>query len=285
MAVWSGSDIFGIYALPIGVLIGSAFELALIVAAASRYGLLRGSFRALDQQAIRALAVDTVPLVLSSGLLASSLVVDQAMASYAGPGGPSVLNYGGKLVSLVLAVLVASLTTAVFPSFSRMVSQERWQELRDTLTTILRLVFVATLPLTLALAAGNEWLVRMLFERGRFTSETTALVAPVQLAFLLQIPFYTAGVVGVRVLFAMGRNRMVLAIAAAGLVANVVGNLVLMRFFGAAGIAASTSLAYVGTSTIILMNVYRRLAKLNRVSIMPAPHFVLPLPLERKRGN
>jgi putative peptidoglycan lipid II flippase len=275
LAVGIGREFFGIYALPIGALVGSTLELGIVAAAATRHGLLRGRFWTVDRRAMKALAVEAAPLVLSSGLLASSLVVDQAMASSAGPGGPSALGYGGKLVSMILTVLVASLTTAVFPSFSRMVSQQRWAELRATLSTILKLTVAVTVPLTLALAAANEWLIRMLFEHGRFTSETTALVAPVQLAYLLQIPFYTAGVVGVRLLNAMGGNRTVLAVAGFGLVANVVGNLVLMKSYGAAGIAASTSLAYLATSTLILTAVYRRLGRTQRDARLPAPHFNL----------
>jgi len=57
------------------------------------------------------------------------------------------------------------------------------------------------------------------------------------------------------------------------LTVNVAGDLILMQYFGVAGIAAATSLVYLGASIMILTAVYRRLAEMERRAPIPRPHF------------
>lgn len=140
--------------------------------------------------------------------------------------------------------------------------------------TFTALIVGVTVPLTVALVVGNRWLVEMLFEGGMFTSQATTLVSSVQLGYLLHIPFYTLGVVAVRTLIAMGGHTTVLKITLVSLTVNFFGNLAFMQWFGVAGIALSTSLMYVGSSTMIVIAVYRRLGRLERGLPIPRPHFV-----------
>ena len=92
------------------------------------------------------------------------------------------------------------------------------------------------------LAIFSEPLVRLVFERGAFTPETTAAVSEVQRWLLPQIPFYVLVMVGYRLLSALDGNALVLRIGALNLLMNVGGNLVFMHWFGVKGIAMSTSL-------------------------------------------
>lgn len=74
----------------------------------------------------------------------------------------------------------------------------------------------------------------------------------VQIYLSLQIPFYIIAMLGARVLSALDGNRIVLRIGALAFVANLVGNYVLMQWFGVDGIAMSTSLAYVAATAATL---------------------------------
>ena len=73
-----------------------------------------------------------VAVVLSGILISGSVVVDQAMAASLGRGSVSVLNYGNKIVSLLLGMVALSLGAAIFPSFSRMIAGGQWDALGKT---------------------------------------------------------------------------------------------------------------------------------------------------------
>ena len=79
--------------------------------------------------------------------------------------------------------------------------------------------------------------------------------------FALQIPFYVAGILGVRLLNALGMSRSIMLICAANLLVNVLGNLLLMRWMGVAGIALSTSLVYLVSFAQVFYVIGRELCR------------------------
>ncbi|MEE9218698.1 MAG: lipid II flippase MurJ, partial [Acidobacteriota bacterium] len=139
--------------------------------------------------------------------------------------------------------------------FSEMVVRADWTSLRHTLRTYTRLIVILTLPLTLGLVFFSEPLVRAIFERGAFTPHDTQLVARVQVCYALQVPLYTLGIMGVRLLSALGRNHTLMWISFLNLIVNIIGNYLLMRILGVAGIALSTSIVYAFSLSLVAISV------------------------------
>ena len=81
--------------------------------------------------------------------------------------------------------------------------------------------------------------------------------------YALQIPFYAAGLLYVRMLTAMKRNDLVMISAGISLTLDVVLNLVCMRFMGVAGIALSTSLFYAASLLFAFIMARRLLLQLH----------------------
>jgi putative peptidoglycan lipid II flippase len=123
---------------------------------------------------------------------------------------------------------------------------------------------LVAIPGVAVLIFFSEPLVRLLFERGAFGPESTLAVARVQQWLLPQLPFYIVVLLGSRVLSAMDGNRAVLAIGAVNLATNVVGNLVLMRWYGVNGIAMATSLVYMLGTILTLIAIRRKIAETER---------------------
>jgi putative peptidoglycan lipid II flippase len=257
---WTFSGRFGVRALAAGTVVGFVAELCILVIAARRLGLLVWPRDPVGRE-VRHVGGQYVPVALSGLLMSSSLVVDQSMAASLGSGQVSILNYGGKIVAVVLTAVAVSLTTVLFPRFSRLIAAGRTSELRRTIRLYGRLIVAASIPCVALLALFSEPLVRLLFQRGAFTPETTAAVTDVQLWLLPQIPFYVLAMLGARVLSAMDGNQIVLRIGALNLLANVAGNYVLMQWFGVKGIAMSTSIMYVIATAATMMAVRRKLSE------------------------
>ena len=105
------------------------------------------------------------------------------------------------------------------------------------------LTFVAAAVLAVLLLVTSDSVVRILFERGAFGHQDTLEVSHIQKLLLIQIPFHVSGLVFVRLLSSLQHNHTLLFIGLIALVANVVGNYMLMQILSTAGIALSTSLA------------------------------------------
>jgi len=250
----------GVYALAAGTLVGFVLECLLLVAAAWWLRLLPWPHLHWREREIAAVGRQYLPVMLGGVLMSSSLVIDQAMAASLGSGDVSVFNYGGTVISVVIAVVAMSLSTVLFPRFAHLIAAGRARELMRTFTLYAGGIVLLSLPGIAILAVYSEPLVRLLFERGAFTPEATLAVSRVQMWLLLQIPFYVVVMLGARVLSALDANATLLRISALNVVVNVVGNYLLMRQFGVSGIAIATSVMYLVATLATLLAIRARIA-------------------------
>jgi putative peptidoglycan lipid II flippase len=249
----------GIYALALGTTLGFLAQWAMLARGIQQQGMpVRASFgmRDADLDTVRHQAYT---LMLGTALMGSTELVDQSMAAVLEAGSVAALGYGTKVVLLALGLGAAAIGTSVFPHFSAMVAARDWNGARHTLVRYGQLILLASIPLTFIIVAASEWIVTAVFQRGAFGAADTLAVARVQALYALQIPFYLLGILGVRLLSAMGKNRTVTTIAAFNVVSNIVGNAMLMRWFGVAGIALSTSIVYLLSCALIWFVLLRTL--------------------------
>jgi len=246
--------VWGIYALAVGTVGGGLFEAVLL-----GRGLRRRGFYLLPRwhgltPAVKQVAKQYAPMAAGALLMSGTEVIDQSMAAMLGPGSVSALSYGNKVVSLIIGIGSLSLSTAIFPHFSRMVAANDWTGIRTTVKTYARLIILTTVPMTLFLVYLSHPIIAFLFERGAFTAGDAHLVGRVQALYLLQAPFYFLGIMGVRLLSALKKNHVLMGISAANLLTNVAGNYVFMHFLGLPGISLSTSVVYFISMILIYLS-------------------------------
>ena len=213
---------------------------------------------------MRQVAAQYGPMIAGALLMTGTYLVDQLMAAMLPGGSVSALNYGNRVVALPVGLAATALGTVAVPYFSSMVARGEWTEVRHTLNRYLRLIFAVTVPLTLILIFASRPLVRLLFERGAFTAEDSQVVARVQSFYAIQIPFYIAGIMVVRVISSMQANQILLWGAAINLSVNVILNYLLMQWLGVAGIALSTSFVYLVSFIFCFTILNRRISKIER---------------------
>ena len=102
-------------------------------------------------------------------------------------------------------------------------------------------------PVALVLIVGSHFLIRIAFQRGAFGPHDAAVVAPVLAMYAIQIPFFVSSRVFYRFLIAMRRTDIILYCGVVNLILDIALNLILMHWFGVAGIALATSLWTVST--------------------------------------
>jgi putative peptidoglycan lipid II flippase len=232
----------GVWAMVLGSLAGSLAQAALVAWMMHTHGYrFQLRWYGVDQAA-REVAHQYWPVLLSSAVASGGLLVDQSMAAMLASGSVSALAYAGRFVSVVLTLLAGAISTAVVPYLSRMIALEDWAGCRHTLRTWVRLTALVSTPIALALIGGSHWLVHVTYQHGAFGPSDTAVVSPVLAMYAIQIPFIVTSRVFYRFLVAMRRNDLILYCGTLNLVLDVVLNLVLMRWFGVAGIALATSL-------------------------------------------
>lgn len=248
-----GAGRFGAFVLAGGLTFGSILEAALLARILQSHGLsMRLRWGGFTPELYR-LIKQYLPMLAGTFLMSSTGVVDQSMAAMLPGGSVAALGYGNKVTALLLTIGASSLGTAIFPHLSKMVAQNKWGQCRHTLKRYIFLVVAVTVPVTASLIAFSRPLVMLLYQRGAFTAADADLVSKVQVAYAFQIPFNVCGLLLVRFLSAARRNDVLMYAAGGSLLLDLVLNLVLMRYWGVAGIALSTSLVYMFSCVFVIV--------------------------------
>jgi putative peptidoglycan lipid II flippase len=251
---------WGIHALAIGTVAGFALEALIVGAALRREGILLLPRWRGYTPAVRRVLAQYAPMAAAGLVMSTNSIVDSLMAARLAPGSIASLGYANKLVAFGMGIGAVSLSSAVFPHFSRLVASRDWDRLRRTLRQYVTAMLAITIPITLLGIVLSKPIVHLLYERGAFTAADTELVGNIQALYLIQIPFHLTGLLFVKFASATARNRVLFWVSASSTVVNVVANVVLMRYLGAAGIALATSLVYVFTFTFLALWTRSRLA-------------------------
>ncbi len=238
---------FGIWAMVYGYLAGALTHAVTVTWMMESHGYrFRLRWHGMTE-ATREVAGQYGPVLLSGVVASGGLLVDQSMAAMLPAGSVSALAYANRFVSVVLTLSAGAVATAVTPYFSRMIALGDWAGCRHTVRTWLRITALVSVPIAVGLIAGAHLLIRLTFQHGAFGPADTAVVTPVLAMYALQIPFFVCSRVFYRFLLAMRRTDLILYCGILNLGLDIVLNLILMRWFGVAGIALATSLWTVST--------------------------------------
>lgn len=261
-ALFLAGGALGIRALPAGIFAGYCVEAAVVGLALHRQGLSLVPRWGGLTPAVRRVLGQYAPMAVGMLVMDLNPVIDSVMAIRLAPGSIASLGYGNKLVAFGMGIGSVSIGSAVLPHFSSLVASKDWIGLRRTVRTYALAVMAVAIPSTVVAMALSEPIVRLLFQRGAFTSADTVQVARIQMLYLAQLPFHLTGMLFVRFISAMSLNRVLMWVSIATSLVNVAGNYVLSIYLGAAGIALSTSIVYLFTFVATLLYSRRKLGAL-----------------------
>ena len=137
---------YGVYALAVGFVVGSAARLLCQFVPIHALKLrLRASWD-LKDPAFRSIAKLIPPLLVGSALGNANTMVDRAVGSMVGEGTISALSYAWRIISLGQTLLVASLLTALYPAFGAAAGTRDLTEMRRLVGRGLSTVATVLLP-------------------------------------------------------------------------------------------------------------------------------------------
>lgn len=228
-------------ALAWGEVLGAVLQIAVQLPACWR---LLGGLPAFRPRAegVRDVVVAWAPLVVGAGVAQISGLVDTVLGSLLGPGGVASLSYAQILQVLPVSLFGVSVAAVALPDLSRDAAAPTPNgTLRARLAVGFRRIAFFVVPAAFAFVALGRILVAALFETGRFGANDTALVARVLAAYgvgllgAASVKLFASG------FYALGDTRRPVAVGIASLGVSTGLAFLLMRRFGAAGIALGSS--------------------------------------------
>lgn len=216
LALWKP---LGIYAFAIGYTAGAWGQLGIVYFAARR-GMRQTDLPACEVDWRDMLGKPAFFVIYAAGL-GLNIVFTRAYATHAGPGMAAALDYCMRGVGVPMALLVTPISNSILPEIARLRSLYR---LRDAFRLMDRTIGLAALVAAAGCACAllfREPVIRLLFERGRFTGESTALVSAVFLGLGPSLIGWSLIEIDARSLFALDRSGAPVLAAWIPLVFNV----------------------------------------------------------------
>ncbi len=183
-----------------------------------------------------------VPGVVGLAATQVNLLVNSILATGAGVGAVSWLNYAFRLVQFPVGIFGVSLAAATLPLISKLWISDNKLEVRNVLGESLAQGFAIQWAAAAGLMVLAEPIVQLVFQYGRFTLEDTLSVARALQAYSIGLCFYTGVKILVPACYALGHTRVAVFSSVLSVIANLILNLLLIGPLGYWGLALGTAL-------------------------------------------
>lgn len=198
----------GFYSIVFGYIVGYLVQLGvlgaqLVVSFQVRYSLtLAGSGKAFRNLHGAGAAQVTAALGWH-GLV----VVERMIASFLPPGTLTALAYGMKIMSTLSELLAGSVGTAALPTLARAFARQQGEEVRRALRSAIQIVLLLISPVMVFCLMLSVHIIRLIFERGSFTPQATALLGRIFFCYSLSLLLY--GALRIMNVYLFARNEAV----------------------------------------------------------------------------
>jgi putative peptidoglycan lipid II flippase len=171
--------------------------------------------------------------IFISRLLAFSL--DDTAAAY--------LYLANRMIEFPLGVFAIAVSTVLFPELARLAAQRDDSGYTSAYRQGLQMIALITIPAAVGLALLAQPILVCLFEWGMFAADDVRAAVPVLQCGAAGLPFFAWSTILSRGYHARQDMRTPLRLACWNLLLNLLLSVLLMRRFGAAGLAAANAIA------------------------------------------
>lgn len=236
--------------LAVGMLIGGISQFLFLLFVASKKGIIKirkPNFKNHNAKVM----FQQIPAKVSSGFLTGMIpLTDQIFAGQLVIGSIAALNYGLKLPAFFSSIIILALGSVLLPYFANLSIDNR-EEAFKKLYFILKRLFVGLIFISIILIIFSNTIIELIFERNKFTSDDTYVVANVQRMFLIGIPFTICGNIVVRFLTSINKNSFMAYVSLGSMVLNIILDFILIKYYGIMGIALCTALLQIIRSIVL----------------------------------
>ena len=240
-----------------GSLLGVALAIRYAAFAGRDHETVSPSSGAVLESPAASLPPALAPLVIAVLLGALTSMVDNAFASKAGVGGAQAFALATNLLVAPQGIIGGVVATVFFPVHGALWLDDQKPAAIAGLWKSVRMVVVGLLPVVILFVTAGTAIVGIVYKHGLFREDLAALVSRTVAGLALGQIFYACSVLLRQFLLVAGKPWAVCEAAALFLGVKWIGNALLLRPFGLAGVALASSFAAFTTCGYLAVRVIR----------------------------
>lgn len=239
-----------------GVLLGGLFQLMVPAVALIREGW-QPRFDLGRSDRVREIATLMAPGLFGTAIYQINTFVSRLFAFSIHEGEASLFFYSNRLMELPIGVFAIAVSTVVYPLLARHAAEKNHAALAHDYRRGVRLILLLNVPAAAGLAVLSTPIVRLLYERGKFTAADTATMAPLVALFAAGMPFFAVAGLMVRAFYATKDTVTPVKLATVSFVINVSLGWWLKDTLGARGLVVASTAAVI-VQTLALQHLLGR---------------------------
>ncbi len=242
-----------VYAYAIGILVATVVQLGLAFGALSRIDFrLRIEVDWHDPR-VKQVFILMLPVTIGLGIVNLDQLINSAFGSLVSEEAPRAIDNAFRVYMLPQGVFSVAVATVLFPTLSRMASKRDAGAMRRAVGNGMRQINLLLIPSAAFMLVLATPIVRLLFERGQFNSESTRLVSIALFWFAWSLPFAGINLLLTRTFFAVQRPWIPTRLAAMNIVVDIIVSVALYKPLGIAGLVIGTVVANVVMTALQLL--------------------------------
>ncbi|MGO4987352.1 murein biosynthesis integral membrane protein MurJ [Gallicola sp. Sow4_E12] len=248
--------------LPLGFIVSYFVQFMFIVPGLKK---LHYSYRlsfSIKDESVKDFIRLALPMMMA--LIVSNIanLIDNNIASYLTPGGVSALDYSYRIIGIVTGILIFPITTAIYPTMSKMGTQGQIPELKKIITENSTTISILNVPSIIGLIVLSRPIISAIYGRGAFGEESVLMTSTVLI-------FYAPMLIGMgitdiynRAFYSLQDTKTPVIVSSISMIADIVLNFLLSPIMGLSGLALSSSIGRVVNAVLLMWVLRMRIGKI-----------------------
>ncbi len=259
---------WAIIGMAIGTLIGGAAQFLMQLPSLFKVGFRFVPTLSFADEGVRKVMLLMGPAILGTSAVQINVLVNTFFVSDI-EGGISWLGYAFRLMQFPIGVFGVAIGTASVPVLSRMASEGKFDDFRNTLSSSLKLVFLLTLPSACGLIVLGVPIIRLIYSHGgSFGEADVPMTAYALAAYSLGLTGYAAIKILSPAFYALNDAKTPMIIALCSIIVNALASyffrdLLLQYNLGHVGVALATSSVALVNFFALALLMRKRISGLN----------------------
>lgn len=256
------------YILAIGTLLGMISQLIYYYPFLKRNKYKYSGYLNLKDKYIKKTLLMIMPVFIGAAVNEVNVIIDRSLVSGLEQGSIAALNYASKLIGFITGVFIVSIITIIYPKMSELSAKLNLIELRKYLSKIFLIISILIAPITLISIIYSKDIVRIIFERGSFDSQSTYMTG-------IALASYSIGLIGIgfrevltKAYFSIKDTKTPMINGIIAVIFNVILNIILINRIGFVGSAIATSISSILTSLLLLTKLEKKIGKIINLKML-----------------
>lgn len=252
------------FAFALGVVLGGICQLCFQIPFLWRTGMKFRFGLSFTHPAVRKVARLMVPGVFGAGVAQINFALSRVIATTLEEGSVASLYFSSRVHELTLGLYSIALSIALLPLFSDQAARLDFGGMKKTLVFSFKSVFFITMPAMAGLLVLNRPIIQVLFQRGQFDTESTAMTASCLFFFALSLPFVSGVKIMTPAFYAFKDIKTPVLVASVTMAGYIGLSLLFMGPLRVGGIALSFSLSSVFHFFILFVLVEKKIGRMEK---------------------